>query len=144
MRNHFLIGILVLFAAVVGCGKKEKPKLAVTPVKGTITVAGQPKAKIQLRFHPKEPFKEPTGNILAPVATSDEQGNFAPSTYDSFDGLPTGEYSVTGTYPSIHIDQGEEIMGPDQWQGRYNAPKNPLATITVGAEPLEIPKIDVK
>lgn len=144
MRNYCLLGILVFFSAVVGCGKAEKPKLAVTPVKGSLTVAGQPKAKVQLRFHPKEPFQEPTGKILAPVATTDEEGNFAPSTYDSFDGLPPGEYAVTGIFPSIRIDQGEEILGPDQWQGRYNSPKNPLRTITVGAEALEIPKIEVK
>ena len=143
--GHYFGSALIISALALqtGCGQKPKERLPVTPVTGKLTVAGKAVKQVELQFHSKTPLADPMGKILAPSATTNADGTFAPSTYDSRDGLPPGEYAITAQYPELRVEQGETIVGPDTWNGKYNNPKQPLKSITVGEQPLEIPTIDL-
>jgi len=143
IRCLVITGILAVILLQSACGQKPKERLPVTPVSGKLTVAGKAVKQVELQFHPKTPLADPLGKILAPSATTNQDGTFAPSTYDSRDGLPPGEYAITAEYPARRVDQGETLIGPDTWKGKHNNPKQPLKTITVGEQPLEIPTINV-
>ncbi len=66
----------------------------VEPVKGMLSNNGKPVAGATISFHtfvklPMERF------AFAADAFTDADGSFVPSTYEAFDGLPAGEYTVT-------------------------------------------------
>jgi predicted phosphodiesterase len=66
------------------------------PVKGTITLKGQPLAGATIAFYRKPAANASNQNMqFVADAWADENGNFTPSTLKAFDGLPEGEYTIT-------------------------------------------------
>ncbi len=75
----------VFAAAVVGCGK-GRPKTV--PVTGTVTFDGKPVEGASVAFYPAEGGRPATG-------TTDAQGKFTLTTFESGDGALPGSYNVT-------------------------------------------------
>ena len=86
--------------------ENQKP---VHPVKGSVTVAGQPAVGAFVLFTPVN--EVPDATDPRPRAEVEPDGSFAVSTYGSRDGAPAGEYIVTIKW----TDRDE----PDRLQGRY-------------------------
>ena len=75
---------------VVGCSRNDR--VSTTPVEGTVLGQdGKPLERATVIFHPTDSslkFPKPRG-------TTDAQGKFQLSTYDTSDGAPVGKYKVT-------------------------------------------------
>src|SRR5438270_3154183 len=73
------------------CGKSNGRK-PVFPVQGKVLFEGKPLPHAFLVFHPVDQ----TGTqATRAVATAEDDGTFAPTTYEAADGAPAGEYAVT-------------------------------------------------
>src|SRR5262245_26572551 len=121
-----------------GCGSGKIP---VYPVSGQLLVKGKPAEGAFLVFHPKDGGGPESKR---PYATTDAEGKFNVSTYDTGDGAPAGTYKVTVVWrpvPKRTIDP----EGPDRLNGKYDAATKagvPEVTVNKGSTDLGQIKID--
>jgi hypothetical protein len=122
---------IVLFAfaiAMPACGPSRKP---VFPVKGKVTDAdGKPIAGALVVFSRLKTNPEDTNEVASALGTTDQNGEYNLTTYESDDGAPEGEYVVTITWP------GEKKSptpgpGPDRLNGAYANPTTSKIQFTV-------------
>lgn len=146
MQCSFPTGRLMLVAIVAcaGCGTAEKPQLEVFPVSGKIAVDGKPPVRAEVRFHPATPLKDPGKRSVEPYAYVQADGTFRIGTYLSDDGAPPGEYKVLLVWPTITVEGGEEVAGPDRLHGRFSNPAMPIALVTVKETENRVPDIELK
>ncbi len=136
---------LCLLAVLAGCNPpKERPKLTVHPVSGTVLCAGKPAQRAEVTLRPLAPLNEPTGRSVVPVGIVQPDGSFRIGTYTDDDGAPAGEYAITIVWPLVTVEGGEENIGADQLRGAYRDPTKPVAKITVAAGENKIPPIQVR
>lgn len=130
----------LLFSA---CGTKDDGRLKSYPVRGKVTVDGQPGKGIYVFLNPAT--QPPTHGIF-PNAITDERGEYWVSTYDALDGAPLGEYTVTAKWP---LGEGLQVHSesPDRLKGRYSDPAKSSTRITVKEatkrQPNEVPPLDL-
>ncbi len=130
-----------LFVAAAGCQKAPPPGPKVAPVSGQISVNGEKAIGAHVTFHR---VGETNPKAITPYAVVEGDGWFRPSTIDSFDGALPGDYVVTVTWPTIRVEGGEEIEGPDRLQGRYATREHPAAKVTVVDGENEYPPFELK
>lgn len=141
-RTLICSSCLLLIAINCGCEKRIK-RLPVYQVSGKIMVNGEPAEHAQISLQPiKTPAKGE--RVIIPNAVALADGTFNVGTYTSSDGAPAGEYSITVTWPTVTVEGGEEIFGPDRLKGLYRLPDNPLPKFTVQERDNEIPTIDIR
>jgi hypothetical protein len=99
------------------CGKANGRK-PVFPVEGRILYEGRPLAHAFLVFHP---VNDAGPQLTRPTATAENDGTFAPTTYEAADGAPAGEYAVTVEWyrPPTRDDVAP---GPNQLPALYSKP----------------------
>ncbi len=129
MSAQRFCGFAVLGAAcclIASCGPSQSgPKIEKVPVfkvNGVITVDGNPESGVILAAMP---LGSNEGKHQARQATSDAEGHFKFSTYESGDGLPEGEYALLVTWPPSRMTMGkknipaEEKQAKDRLHGKY-------------------------
>lgn len=123
---------LVVWTALAlpaGC-QKVPEKVPVHKVTGSVLTAdGKPAAGATVAFHPvgREPYP------FTPFGTVGRDGAFTPTSYETGDGVPAGDYAVTVVWRSS--DPDGEAMGPDKLKGRgYNDPAQTPFKATVTAD----------
>jgi hypothetical protein len=85
-----LICSVVASASLVGCSKSDR--LVTTPVEGKVlSQDGKPLERATVIFH----STDSSAKFPKPRGTTDAQGLFQLSTYDTADGAPVGKYKVT-------------------------------------------------
>lgn len=141
-RTLVCCGCLLLIAIHSGCEKRIK-RLPVYQVSGKILVNGQPAEHAQISLQPTKTHAQGE-RVIIPNAVALADGTFNVGTYTGSDGAPLGEYSITVIWPTVTIDGGEEVYGPDRLKGLYRLPDNPLPKFTVREGDNEIPTIDIR
>lgn len=134
-------GILML--SVAGCGGDTGPQRKLTyKVSGVIVIDGQPPmSPVQLFCHPAQGMDTKLPSITN--AISDPDGNFAFSTYESGDGVPPGEYTVTVAWKEFQAMQ-MSFGGPDRLNGRYSDPAKSEIKLTVTDSPIDLGELQLK
>ncbi|HET6423886.1 MAG TPA: hypothetical protein VFG20_09400 [Planctomycetaceae bacterium] len=129
-----------LFSATV-CGCGGKPWESVNVAKGVITHKGKPVKDAEIKLFPVDSeFPE----SVRPWAKSNENGEFALSTYDRDDGAPTGAYKVTVVHHEIVV-KGESMMAkPNDLPKKYATKDTTDLTIEIGPGNTTIPPLDLK
>ena len=126
-----------LFA--IGCGSSGKTPTY--PVKGQITVNGEPAAHARVVLVPSDP------NAPKPVGFAKDDGSFEVSTFGNNDGAPKGDYKVLVEWREPK-DGNPRERGVDKLGGKFMvADKTPLtATVTTGINelPLELSAVLAK
>jgi 3',5'-cyclic AMP phosphodiesterase CpdA len=93
-------------------------KLAKTyPLKGRVTLDGQPVVDVTVRFYRKTPNGKRDFRMVTDGVTN-EDGTFLASTYTGFDGIPAGDYYVT----VVKIDRSGGEEAKNQLPQKYSAP----------------------
>lgn len=138
--------LLSLFAtgAIAGCAPATTPKLDTYPVSGQVMVNGQPAVRAEVRMRPTKPLLDPLNRSVEPYGIVEADGMFRISTYRDKDGAPPGEYAITIVWPTITVDGGEEVFGPDRLNGRFGNPLSPVTMFTVQEASNLIPGFDLK
>ncbi|MGI8978623.1 MAG: hypothetical protein ACR2FY_05325 [Pirellulaceae bacterium] len=100
LRAFGMLMAVALWLGATGCGSSNPgPTLKVTPVKGKVTMGGEPLADVAVTLTIQG---QPPKDFLGAGATTDAQGNFEISTgYQK--GAPAGTYKVTVS----------KVVGPD-------------------------------
>jgi len=127
VATSFMVGLMWVWgcSSTTPVTENQKP---VHPVKGSVTVGGQPAVAAFVLFTPvNEP---PDAKDPRPRAEVQEDGSFAISTYGAEDGAPLGEYIVTVTWEDRELG--------DKLGGRYSdSTRSTLrATVKEGANEL--------
>lgn len=133
-----LIGLALLPWTGLGCGAAEEPRPEVHPVKGSITINGEPPEGALLVFHPANgaEFDE---RGTRPRATVEPDGQFSVTTYQDGDGIPTGSYDVT----VLWFDDPDATTPHDRLGGRYATPDQAGIQVTVDESATEIAPITI-
>src|SRR5262245_57516413 len=120
------IGLLMIGLMLCGC-QKDDGRLKSYPVHGKVTIDGAPAQRVYVFLMPD---KQPQTHGIYPNGITDEKGEFWISTYDSEDGAPLGDYTVTAKWT-----RGEGLLvsseSPDRLKGRYADAKSSKYKITV-------------
>ena len=149
LSGFALVCAICCFTA--GCGEKQAgpkiTKVPVVPVKGEVTVDGNPEAGVVLTCVPQGAGAADK-KILN--ATTDENGKFTFTTYEVGDGLPLGEYAVTFLWPPVstftkkRVTREEEVES-DRLHGKYASAKDsPLKFTAEAGKPLALDTVDLQ
>ncbi len=145
--NHWitsLLPLLILFVGltITGCGKGG-PSLV--NVSGSINVDGKPAEGATMIFFPND-----ASMTLIPSAQADASGKFTIIT-DGKNGIPTGSYDVTVTWPDPSVKptesqrmQGLAEPGPDLLAGKYGKKGASGLKVDISAASKELPAFDLK
>jgi len=96
------------------------------PVKGKVTIDGEPAAGVNLYAYEAGTMKE----AVAQVRTGAD-GTYCWTKYQPCDGLPAGEYKITFT--NIPEEGKGKKEGEDLFKGKYKDPSKSEHTLTVKA-----------
>ncbi|MEY4396222.1 MAG: hypothetical protein RL595_3471 [Planctomycetota bacterium] len=96
---------LILFCQVLGCGGDPsfKPSVPVFPAKGKLEFQGKPLDGVTLIFNPVDENQK-----IKPQATTDGEGNFTATTFQTGDGAPEGEFLITLVVKTEESDSARE------------------------------------
>jgi hypothetical protein len=124
----------ILIAVALGCGEKG---LSLLPVKGTVSVDGEPAGNVSLIFH---------GANVVSTATSDAAGGFSVVT-DEKQGMPAGSYKVTASWQEPvkfgSGGMGETPDNPDRLGGKYTNLAQSQISVEVSASTSDLPLIEL-
>ncbi len=132
--------VFVAMLFVVGCSRPQRggPRLATSPVFGTVNVDGQPTEMVEVNCHPEGD----TSKIKYTVTSmTDKAGKFTLGTYEGGDGLPEGTYTLSFKW----IETG--FAPKDKFKGAYADPAKSEHKITIHggkAEKIDLGVIELK
>lgn len=144
--QKFLSGLILLaFTAGLGC-QEDNDRLPVYPAHGKVTVNGQPAEGARVVFYPS--VTEVDGLPMpTPAANTEVGGIYHLESYESRDGAPVGEYSVSVVWlepPPPNAEQLGVYEQKDRLKNRYSDPKKSGLSATVEAGGGELPSFDLK
>ena len=128
----FALAAGVMASWLSGCGGEAMEMQLVFPTSGKLTSDGAPAEGAIVILHPTDPQAElavkPRGKVRG-------DGMFELTTFATGDGAPPGEYLVTVYWPEPP-PPGEPVTddGPDQLDGRYMSPDQPLTKVVIDAQ----------
>lgn len=141
-KSYFPLLTLVVFFAT-GCGPtgpQGGPRVETVRVTGTVMVDGAPAGFLQVSAVAKDGAGAVPMNSTALTAGN---GTFSLSTYESGDGVPPGDYTLTFVWGEMNLMNGQ--YSGDKLEGRYaDAAKSEVTlTIAAGAEPKDLGTIEL-
>ncbi len=132
---------LLAAAALTGCGGGPD-RIPVFKASGKITFNNQPVDGAFLVLHPKG--AAPSGDVPKPTALVKPDGTFEPTTFDSADGAPAGDYVVTIEWRKLVNTGGEWAPGPNLLPVKYSNPETSDLVIHVAEGSNELPPITLR
>ena len=136
-----MLALLVFF--VTGCGPtgpQGGPRVGTMQVKGTVMVDGAPAGFLQVSAVAKGGAGAVPMNSTALTAGD---GQFTLSTYESGDGVPAGDYTLTFVWGEMNLMNGQ--YSGDKLEGKYADAANSEVTLTIkaGDEPKDLGTIEL-
>ena len=127
-----VIPLLLAFVSQVGCSPENDGRMPVYPVTGKVTVGGQPAAGAEVVFYGATPDLKGPGTV-PPEGTTDANGVYQLSTFETDDGSPAGQFKVTIFWPEpIPPDVDQEMYQPkDRLKERFLNPETSGLTAKV-------------
>lgn len=126
------LGLMMLGCVVlVGCGGGNEGRKTTYRISGTVQVDGKPANYLAVRAHPVAGVDK--GDPTYSSAFTDEEGKFVLSTYESGDGIPEGQYTLTFNWGEMNL-LSMSYGGPDKLKERYDDPAKSEFKITVGPD----------
>lgn len=122
--------------------KKSDGRLKVYPTKGQILIHGNPEKDVLIYLWPSG-TRDKQLHAYCPNGQTDENGNFTLSTYDSNDGAPEGDYTVTLEWP-IRFNTLTNQWEGDRLKGAYSNQASSQLQAKIEAKPNELPIIRVE
>jgi 5-hydroxyisourate hydrolase-like protein (transthyretin family) len=129
---------ILLTIFVVGCSS-EPARLPTFPVHGEITCAGKPAVGVHVFLVRADGIKPPE-IPMNPRAVTDDDGRFAITTYQNWDGAPEGDYELHLHWPTLeHESTNDRLAGIFDKQ-KITAKINPVADNVL--PPIRLPTVD--
>jgi hypothetical protein len=134
---------LPLLAALAGCGSSQNAdRLPVFPATGKLVYDGRPLAGAYIVLHPKRA----AGGRAAPRphAQAASDGSFALTSYESNDGAPAGDYTLTVELRSLANHGGDVTAGPNTLPAKYGRAETSPVTIQIAEQTNDLPEIQIR
>jgi hypothetical protein len=143
-RRKASLASTLLFAvllAIAGCGSQHADHPPVFPVSGQVTWNGQPLPNALLVLHPKGAAD---ARAIPARGQTDQHGHFRLTTYETGDGAPVGEYTVTVAYHQLVATGSGYEPGPNLLPPKYASPETTDLTVRVAQGPNELPPLALR
>jgi hypothetical protein len=124
MQAQRRVPLLITLIAVLATSCEGSKRVPVFPVSGQVLFGGKPMPRALLVFHPV------AESPLRPLATADQDGSFALSTYEDGDGAPAGEYQISVEWRRL-ATVDDEKPPPNLLPMKYANPKTSGLTVRV-------------
>ena len=133
-----------LLVASLGCGGQDNGRIEVFPVTGKVLVKGQPAEGASVIFYSQSPA--PEGKTMpVPAGTTDANGDYQLTSYESGDGAPAGEYKVAIIwYEPPPANAVGVVEQRDRLRGRYASPETSKLTARVEQGGGELPPFELQ
>lgn len=131
-RSARLLTLAAVALVAYGCGKSGPERIPVYPTEGKIIWNGQPVPGALVVLHPKGTLDARAFPARAQTA---KDGTFKLTTYDTGDGVPPGEYTVTVEWCKLIQKDGEFKPGPNVLPPKYSQPTTSDLKIRVAEGP---------
>jgi hypothetical protein len=146
-KGYHVIAFGMLLLSAMGCGaSQDRDRLPVFPAKGTVKLEGSSPQGALIVLHPKSASSHAhDSTIIRPYGTIRSDGTFELTSYETNDGAPAGEYSVTlELRKAIKYPNGSAGPGPNLVPKKYT--KSDTSPLLVQIKPGEnqLPPIIVK
>jgi 5-hydroxyisourate hydrolase-like protein (transthyretin family) len=130
-----LIGVLILVVLCSSCSKESRRRVCY-PVVGQVLVRGQPAAGMLVVLYPANDSDAGAPSVSG---TTDDEGRFALSTYETEDGAPAGEYAVAIRRANGLNHKGAFKKSPEpERKNRYLDPKTSGLRVRIEERPNEL------
>jgi hypothetical protein len=141
--NHKCLAAMALLtaAALAGCGGGPD-RIPVYKAAGKITFNNQPVDGAFLVLHPKG--APPSTDVPKPTALVKADGTFEPTTFNSADGAPAGDYVVTIEWRKLVNTGGEWAPGPNLLPAKYSKPETSDLVVHVAEGSNELPPLTIR
>lgn len=137
VRNLFFpLLTLILPGLLIGCGASSGSAVTLTPVSGTITVAGQPLPNAYVLF-------SPYGDVArSAYGTTDAAGKYELRSMDGGSGCPAGKFLVTvskfaqpdgSPFPEGMPPEEASVVGVEHILPRYSDPQQTKLAVEIPA-----------
>lgn len=134
--------VLCATLLLAGCGAGDGvERLTVHPVQGSVTFEGKPLPNAQIAFHPKNPTDQ---RAKVALGTSDANGTFQLTTYDTHDGAVAGEFTVTVQYFQLQQNGESFSPGPNVLSPQIANPATSDIVLRVAEGPNKLPPLEVR
>ncbi len=136
MRSSFLsrLSLIILVFLVTGCTRSEYPN-ETYPVTGRIqTSDGIPASNVRVTLHSSKLLSE--GDPFRPSGMTDDEGIFQLTTYETHDGAPVGNYTMTFRWAEPQKNMLDP-MPKDKLRNRFAMPTENSLTCEVGQAELQ-------
>lgn len=138
-----VVGVIaLLIAAIAFFPRGNGNRVAVHPVKGRVTLQGEPLAKASVVLHPMNKSGLPNG--VQPRAVTDDAGNLTFTTFSDADGAPNGDFVATVYRFETKIVDGDKIYGPNELPSVYSKPDTSPLHVTIASNTKEITLLELK
>jgi hypothetical protein len=136
------LALIAALASLVfaGCGGQPQ-RTPVYKTSGTITYRNQPVQGAFLVLHPRSAAAADEPRPTAHVRTD---GSFEPTTFETADGAPAGEYVVTIQWHKLVQNQGEWTPGPNLLPAKYSDPATSDIVVRVAEGENRLPRIELR
>jgi hypothetical protein len=133
--------VAIASLALTGCSESGPQRIPVFKTAGKITFNNQPVDGAFLVLHPKAASSP---DVPKPTAHVKPDGSFEPTTFDTADGAPAGEYVVTVQWQKLVKVGGEWVPGPNLLPGKYSNPATSDVIVKVAEGKNELPAITLR
>jgi hypothetical protein len=134
---------LGLLASLAGCGSSPSgDRLPVFPASGKLTFDGRPLTGAFVVLHPKGAASGRTAP--RPHAQAAADGSFTLTSYESNDGAPAGDYTLTVELRSLVNHGGDVTAGPNILPAKYGRVETSPIAIQIAEETNTLPDIQIR
>lgn len=128
--SRWSLSVLACCLLIAGCedGPQGPPRVDTFPIKGKLTIDGNPEVGVAVKLNPVG--KEVSAANVNSSTFTDADGAFTIGTYESGDGAPEGDYTLTFMWGTRSLVTGR-YGGPDKLNERYLDPEASEVKVTV-------------
>jgi hypothetical protein len=132
-----------LVAACAGCGSSQRPdRVAVFPATGRLVYDGQPLTGAFVVLHPKA---ADAGHLAPrPHGQAAADGSFSLTSYDTNDGAPAGDYTLTVVLRPVVKNGGDYTAGPNILPLKYSRAETSPVTVNIAEGRNDLPEIQLR
>jgi hypothetical protein len=132
-----------LVAAFAGCGSSQgSDRVPVFPATGRLVYDGRPLAGAFVVLHSKG--AEQSHRAPRPHAQVSADGSFSLTSYDTDDGAPAGDYTVTVELRPLVRRGGDITAGPNTLPSKYCRAETSPVTVQIAEGRNELPEIQIR
>jgi hypothetical protein len=146
--NRRLAALLLCAPIVIafsGCGSSpDADRVQVFPTSGRVVYDGRPLAGAFVVLHPKGAGAAVGRAVPRPHAQATADGSFTVTSYESNDGAPVGDYTLTVELRPLVNHGGDVTAGPNTLPAKYSRAETSPLSVQIAEGRNDLPEIQIR